>query len=338
MKQLFLFVAIVLSQNTLNGQDCFCGKTNFSEGGIIDGPALKEITATKKLVPYEYVREADIIWSKRVWSFIDLREKINHPLFYPLDEISPNGTWITSNDRLSLWSIIRCNVLAGNIKPFSPYNANNLFGKFDGDQLKYPVESGIPGGNFYTDSTYRENLLYYFGQLGPQSDIPLVDEYGNPIEIVLPNGDITFKYPPRDTVWYTSKDIVQYYIKEDWFFDKERSQLDRRIIAIAPVVLKKEIDANGQEVITGTKELFWLYFPHLRYILNNYHVFNEKNDSQWMSYDDLFWKRRFNSIIYKESNVADRSIDTYRTGLDALRESEAIKESIRTIESDVWQF
>ncbi len=338
MNRFALFFVFFFSTAILYGQDCFCGQTNFTEGGVIDGPALKEITATKKMVPYEYVREADIIWSKRVWSFIDLREKINQPLFYPLDEITPSGTWITSNDRVSLWTIIRCNVLAGNIKPYSPFNSNNLFGKYDGDQLKYPVESGIPGGNFYTDSAYREELLYYFGQLGPQSDVALVNEYGEAIVDTLPNGDMVYRYGARDTIWYTSKDIVQYHIKEDWFFDKERSAMDRRIIAIAPVVLVKEINAAGVEVITGTKELFWLYFPHLRYILNNYHVFNERNDSQWMSFDDLFWKRRFNAIIYKESNTADRSIETYRTGVDALLESEQIKESIRTIESDVWQF
>lgn len=338
MNRLLLFLVFWNVFFQANSQDCFCGKSNITENGVPNGFYMKEHTATKKLIPYEYVREADVVWSKRVWSFIDLREKINQPLFYPLDEITPNGTWITSQDRVSLWTIIRCNVLAGNIQAYSPFNANNLFGKYDGDQLKYPIEPSSAGGNFYTDSAYRESLIYYFGHLGPQSEVPLTDVNGDPIVIELPDGTKTYKYAARDTVWYTSKDIVQYHIKEDWFFDKERSALDRRIIAIAPVVLVKEIDVNGNEVITGSKELFWIYFPHFRFILNNYQVFNEKNDAQWMSFDDLFWKRRFNAIIYKESNSADRRIETYRTGADALLESEKIKESIRSLESDVWQF
>ncbi len=335
----FLFTSFFLfSFSSGYSQDCFCGQTNFTDGGIKDGIYAKSNVATKQLVPYTPVREADVIWSKRVWSFIDVREKFNHPLFFPMDEITSNGTWIKRNDRVSLWTIIRCNALAGDIQVFSPYNQNNLFGNYDGDQLKYPVESGFAGGNFYTDSAYRESLLYYFGRLGPQSDIALTNEYGEPIEVELANGERTYQYADRDTLWYTSKDIVQWRIKEDWFFDKNRSMLDRRIIAIAPVVNKIEVDANGNEIIVGTKELFWVYFPHLRYIINNYNVYNPHNDSQWMSFDDLFWKRKFHSITYKESNTADRTIESYATGVDALMESERIKEKMRNLESDVWQW
>jgi gliding motility associated protien GldN len=332
-----LFI-ILISSLFLNvfSQNCFCGKTNVSDAGILDGPAMLEHVATKRLVPYEYVREADVIWSKRVWSYIDLREKINQPLYYPLDEITTNGTWIQNNQRVSLWSIIRCNVFAGNLTIFSPYNENNLFGVRDGDQMKYPVEPPA-GRNYYTDSSYREELLYYFGKLGPQSDVPLVDSFGEPM-VKTVNGVRALVYELRDTLWYTSKDIVQYRIKEDWFFDKERSKLDVRITAIAPVVLDYQIDANGNKTIIGTKELFWLYFPHCRFVFNNYAVFNGQNDSQMMSFDDLFHKRRFSAIIYKENNVYDRGIENYASGIDALLESERIKEKIRTIESDVWAF
>jgi gliding motility associated protien GldN len=336
MKTLFLFVSSLLFSFHFFAQTCFCGKTNVSEAGILDGQSMLENVATKRLIPYEYVREADVIWSKRVWSYIDLREKINQPLYYPLDEMSSSGAWITNNQRVSLWSIIRCNVFAGNLTIFSPYNENNLFGNRDGDQMKYPIQPSS-GRNYYTDSAYREELLYYFGKLGPQKDIPLVGPYGDPlIEII--DGVESYVYEPRDTIWYTSKDIIQYRIKEDWFFDKERSKMDVRIIAIAPVVLDYEIDASGNKTITGTKELFWLYFPHCRYIFNNYLLYNENNDSQMMSFDDLFFKRRFSATIYKESNIYDRGIDTYAQGVDALHESERIKEKIRTIESDVWSF
>ena len=30
-----------------------------------------------------YVREADILWKRRVWQVIDLREKMNQPMYFP---------------------------------------------------------------------------------------------------------------------------------------------------------------------------------------------------------------------------------------------------------------
>lgn len=77
---------------------------------------------------------------------------------------------------------------------------------------------------------------------------------------------------------------MQYKIKEDWFFDKERSVLDVRIIGICPVIYAK--DQNGN--ITGFKELFWLYFPECRYVFQNFFVQSRHNDSQRISFDDLF--------------------------------------------------
>lgn len=312
------------------------GPWNIDSNGIVDGPYVKENIITKRLIPYEPVREADVMWSKRVWRTIDLREKINHPLYLPLDEHTPSGQYARNSSRWSLWTVLRQHILDGDLKVFSPFNPYQE-SMVDGDQLKYPI-AAASGKNYYTDSVFRDKIFYYIGKLGEQSDIPLADSLGNPIEIRLPNGDIGYKYPDPDTLWIDSKDIVQYRLKEDWFFDKERSVMDVRIIAIAPVVYDVQMDPSGRKTINGTKELFWLYFPHCRYVLNNYYVYNEQNDAQWMSFDDLFWKRQFSSTIYKESNVFDRQIESYRTGMDALMESEKITEEIRTLESDIWNF
>ena len=39
------------------------------------------------------------------------------------------------------------------------------------------------------------------------------------------------------------------------------------------VVYKIEEDPSGKKTITGMQELFWLYFPHCRFIFNNYFLF-----------------------------------------------------------------
>lgn len=339
MKSLLIgVVSVCLAGASYGQQEINGGPVNVPVDGIIDGVFIQEHIPTKRMIPYEFVREADAVWSKRIWEYIDLREKINHSLYYPLDDITPYGTWVRNARRWSLWTVIRQHVMNGDLRVFSPYDPLSFgLGVKDGYELKYPIDPE-PGLNFYTDSLYRDAMTYYLGQLGPQSDIPLTDDYGDPIVITNPDGSMEYKYPPRDTMWYTSRDIIQYRIKEDWFFDKERSVLDVRIIALAPVVYNVEEDASGKKSISGTKELFWLYFPHCRFVFNNYFVYNDKNDSQWMSYDDLFWKRRFNAVFYKESNTYDREIESYRAGVDALWESEEIKNEIRNIEHDVWSF
>jgi gliding motility associated protien GldN len=46
----------------------------------ITGTSIKQ---TRKLLPYEPLRESDVFWKKRVWRVIDVREKMNQPFAYP---------------------------------------------------------------------------------------------------------------------------------------------------------------------------------------------------------------------------------------------------------------
>src|SRR5712671_439111 len=64
---------------------------------VLDGVYVKEHMPTKTYMAYPYVREADMMWSKRVWRVIDLREKINLPLGYPKTD---------THDRMSLIDVI----------------------------------------------------------------------------------------------------------------------------------------------------------------------------------------------------------------------------------------
>jgi hypothetical protein len=165
----------------------------------------------------------------------------------------------------------------------------------------------------------------------------------------------------------SSEGITAYNIKEDWFFDKERSVLDKRIIGIAPVCKytktepKQHKELRGNMVVfrdgvesfysqessefaplesesTIQLEMFWMYFPDLRNVMVNYYTYNDRSDAQWMSFDDLFWKRKYNAQIYRTSDKFDREIEDYRFGVDALYEAEKVKGEIRKWEHDVWNY
>lgn len=146
----------------------------------------------------------------------------------------------------------------------------------------------------------------------------------------LDNPDVMIPSPLKKEI--TSEDISQYWIKEDWFFDKQRSVMEVRIVGICPLTVKKTEEGE----VVGVKPLFWVYFPEARPYLARAAVFNRWNDEERMSYDELFEKRMFSSYVYKESNVYDRTIAEYKAGMDALLESEYIKEEVFKYESDLW--
>ncbi len=56
---------------------------------------VKEHIPNKRPVPYDYVREADVMWSKIIWRVLDLREKQNFPLYYPTRPIDSRMNLVT---------------------------------------------------------------------------------------------------------------------------------------------------------------------------------------------------------------------------------------------------
>ena len=54
---------------------------------VLDGAYVREHNPTRKVISYPYLREADVMWARRIWQVIDLRQKINHPLYFPTEEL-----------------------------------------------------------------------------------------------------------------------------------------------------------------------------------------------------------------------------------------------------------
>jgi hypothetical protein len=420
MKKIFLcFSIFFLSINLFFCQDIpLRGPFNQPSNGVIDGVVIKEELPTRSIVPYQSVRAADYVWSRRLYSRIDAREKMNQILFLPFDSFDgttdgsfykptkmeevDDYSWNKDQSRWSLWTIIFRHVLLGDLTVYKV--ASDAYPALeDGYSLKYPIiqKPNLNRSDYFNDPSYRKEIngIISSNGVGEYLRLPKVSDPEDTFDIiktnqaaqeyidsmVLSDSDYAllsgldkdkFKFwwdaanpssilrkDPK-ILYLASNSIFGYNIKEDWFFDKQRSLLDRRIISIAPLArysvdLTSDLSERGDllvynkegksfkyengEFIEYTdnyeeREVFWLYFPELRNVIVNYFVYNDKSDAQWMSFDDLFWKRQFNAQIYKSSDKFDREIEDYKYGVDALYEAERIKDEVRKWEIDVWNY
>jgi gliding motility associated protien GldN len=292
MKQLIIIFTIAIAG--------LMNISSFAQGGTIlnpeetprDGYYDKIHFPSRRVVPYAYLREADVMYTRRVWRKIDLREKINQPMFFPKEP---------TNLRKNLIFVIREAVVGTETKPATVKG----YDAFSGDDFKVVM-------------TVAE-----IKSIGSSADTT----------------QIQYPFPPydfHDTVFvknFDPGDVTEYNLKEDWYFDKQRSVMEPRIIGICPRM--KRYDATG--ALVGMQPMCWVYFPELRKELVNEEVYNPYNFGARITYDDLFMKRQFNSLIYKVDNTYDRQISEYTKGIDALLEAENIKDIIFKFEHDVWE-
>jgi gliding motility associated protien GldN len=102
-------------------------------------------------LPYGYVDDRDILWSKTVWETIDLNQKINLPFYFPLDT-----TAVLSNRR-SLFDSLMKGIKRGDIKDV--YNDSNLLTKMTQEELSDKLSARVENG--YDEETGKLNVDEY---------------------------------------------------------------------------------------------------------------------------------------------------------------------------------
>jgi gliding motility associated protien GldN len=252
----------------------------------MDGYFKKANIITGKKTPYASLREADVVYAKRVWREIDLREKMNQYLASP---------------KARLIDVIMQAVEAGELTAYDPNPSKD---DPNGDAFAVPL---TPGGAK--------------ARLADSAVVDKFDEKGDKIGSSMQAGE------------FNPDSIVRFRIKEDWVFDKQRSIFEPRIIGIAPLMKLKVagVEADFQPV-------FWIYFPEARDILAAKEAVSRNNDATGLSFDDVFLKRLFASVIVKVSNPKDERIKDYAQGIDKLYESEKVKKTLLDWELGLWQY
>lgn len=117
----------------------------------IDGIVEKTTLQDRRVLPYPQLREADILWEKRIWRQIDTRHKINLPFRYP---------------GYSFFEIIRDGILEGALTAYSAEN----------DQFTNPISknevqkmlSKVDTATIIDPITYEETIVEVFDDINPE--------------------------------------------------------------------------------------------------------------------------------------------------------------------------
>ncbi|MEI8115504.1 MAG: gliding motility protein GldN [Bacteroidia bacterium] len=284
MKKAFIFIGVLALLVVATRHE--------AKAQIVDGAYSRTDLAKRKPTPLPYVREADVMWKKRVWRIIDLREKINQSLYFPT---------VPMDGRSNFVSLLIQGIKDGKL---TAYDAK------DDDEFKIPM-------------TF-DQVKEAFGATTRTKMVRDID---------------TGEMKPKEVKGEILTEVIkQFMVKEDWYFDKQTSTMNVRIIGICPIrEFYRDNDVNQEDV--QRRQVFWIYYPEARDLLAANDVFNDQNTARNSSFDDILLKRKFNSYIVKEENIYNnRAISQYMSGKDAMLESKKIENSIFDYEQNLWEY
>jgi gliding motility associated protien GldN len=323
---LFAAAAVVLSISTYGQSNLLNAKTPDEIGKKTPAQLISD---NDKPLPYGYVHDRDVLMGKTIWEFIDIDERINFPLYYPID------TAFVGKDRRSLFDVLVKNIKNGKITEVYVDDYFNTKRTFKEMESSFTFIDTIPSGKDYINDHYDEfypKAQTITKKVGKGKNAKTVTE----TVPAAPGAVLDPQYINKKEL--DASYISGYKIKGYWYFDKRQGELKYRLLAICPVTPEaKDAGNDNADVI----ELFWVYFPAVRDLLHENKAFNDKNSAMPISFDHLLNSRRFNGEIYKEENVyGDRTIEQYMkdNAQNQLLESARVKEKIRDFESDMWNY
>lgn len=125
MKRFYIIVIALLTTSYGVAQSNILNATKVED---IGKKTKQQIAAdTDEPLPYGYVDDRDVLWSKVVWEFVDLNQRINLPYYFPID------TTNLSNGRRSLFDTLLRGISRGDIE--NVYTDSFFTSKISGEEI-----------------------------------------------------------------------------------------------------------------------------------------------------------------------------------------------------------
>ena len=261
----------------------------------------KLIADNDKPLEYGYIDDRDVYWSKVVWEYVDLNERLNLPFYYPTD------TMRISSDRRSLYDTLLRGIKQGEISEV--YDDSYFTSKLSYQEIQEKL---------YRRDTISEGIDVL--NADPNADI---SEY---VDVYNIDSEHIEGYKIKG-VWYIDKR------------QGELKYRLLAVAPVAQDVQTIGRDDLGE--IDEKLAIFWVFYPDARQVMHDMKVFNPDNAAFPISFDHLLNAHRFSALIYKTENVyGDREVKDYIRGnsLFQVLESQRLKDDIRNKELDLWNY
>ncbi|MBQ0076035.1 MAG: gliding motility protein GldN [Bacteroidales bacterium] len=269
----------------------------------------QELTEAADSVVTIQHRTEDVVWRRDIYRIIDMRQKQNYQLYFPVEPDDPTY--------MSLYRLIVDAV----------QNGMTIFRR--SERVLKPV---LSMENIVPRNEIKDQFMVGgIGELDREDETSYVLNYDSIAD--------TFSFQPYNYNTYV-RNQLKYLLYEVIFFDKSTSRMYRKIVALAPL---QPDQASGDEESPAefmrTSVKFWVLYDQLRPYLASHYLIPSQNEAKRVTFEEFFEKRLFSSYIVGEGNIYNRMILDYcLTEKDAKQEQDRIEYELLTFEQDLWEY
>lgn len=133
-----------------------------------------------------------------------------------------------------------------------------------------------------------------------------------------------------------SNEVLGYYVKEAWYFDKNNSVVDIKTLALCPVIIRQD----DFDVDRTRYPMFWIPYENIRpYASRMPIMISSLNNATTMTINDYFTKHLFEGDIDKATNV--RNLTLAQQYPDEAKRKEAqkkIEAQLKQFNTNLWVY
>jgi gliding motility associated protien GldN len=279
-----------------------------------DGTVAIQTTSMNSMadtIAVVYHRDDDIVFSRTVYRIIDMRDKQNYQLYFPL---------IPNEEYRSLFRVIMDAAIKDSLKAYEK------------------VERDIKPE--YKKELSKDSLKNFFMICEKDTVNNSIRKTPLIISDSLTHQPTISSYAYKDFV----KNQLKFLIQELVFFDKHTSRLYTSILAIAPLYPLTEQNVTLDNSVDKwsyfqSSVICWFKFAELRPYLARQYVLPDVNVTQRLTFDEYFAQKFYSDYLLGDNNINDRMLLQFLVDPVKIRkEQKRIETELLNFEQDLWEY